>query len=312
MLRDRALDVAPTSCLLRGTTRRASMANEVAVEARYQIEIRDLEYQRCDGEPMLARLYRPIGAGPFPALVEVHGGAWASGDRLNNAPLDEALAKSGIVVLAIDFRMPPLFRYPASIADVNLATRWLKTHAGEFGSRRELVGGLGTSSGGHQLLLSVLRPEEPRYAALPLAEAPAEDALLPYIVLCWPISDPLARYRMVREKGNSRLVEAHDAYWPSEAAMAEGNPQLIVEGGGAVVLPPAIVVQGTGDDNVTPDMAERFAAAYRAQGGRLTLHKLAGQPHTFIMRDPASEASRQATELIRDFVLEQAGQASPP
>ncbi len=286
------------------------MANEVAVAARFEIEVRDLAYQHRDGAPLLARLYRPIGAGPFPALIDVHGGAWASGDRLNNAPLDEALAKSGIVVLAVDFRMPPLWRYPASIADVNLATRWLKAHAQEFGSRRELVGGLGTSSGGHQLLLSVLRPEEPSYAALPLAEAPAEDALLPYIVLCWPISDPLARYRMVREKGNTRLVEAHDAYWPSEAAMAEGNPQLILEGGAAAALPPAIVVQGTGDDNVTPDMAERFASTYRAQGGRLAFHKFAGQPHTFIMRDPASDASRHATELIRDFVLEQARQPS--
>ena len=288
------------------------MANEVAVAARFEIEVRDLAYQHRDGAPLLARLYRPIGAGPFPALIDVHGGAWASGDRLNNAPLDEALAKSGIVVLAIDFRMPPLWRYPASIADVNLATRWLKAHAQEFGSRRELVGGLGTSSGGHQLLLSMLRPEEPSYAALPLAEAPAEDALLPYIVLCWPISDPLARYRMVREKGNTRLVEAHDAYWPSEAEMAEGNPQLIVERGAAAALPPAIVVQGTGDDNVTPDMADRFAAAYRTGGGRLALHKFAGQPHTFIMRDPGSEASRQATELVRDFVLEQARQPSPP
>src|SRR5205809_5415367 len=192
------------------------MANAVAIEARYQIEVRDLEYQHRDGAPLLARFYKPIGSGPFPALIEVHGGAWASGDRLNNAPLDEALAKSGIVVLAIDFRMPPAWRYPASIADVNLATRWLKANAGEFGSRRELVGGLGTSSGGHQLLLSALRPADPRYAALPLAEAPSEDASLPYIVLCWPIADPLARYRMVREKGNMRLVESHDAYWSSE------------------------------------------------------------------------------------------------
>src|SRR6266436_4283031 len=286
------------------------MANEVAVAARFEIEVRDLAYQHRDGAPLLARLYRPIGAGPFPALIDVHGGAWATGDRLNNAPLDEALAKSGIVVLAIDFRMPPLWRYPASIADVNLATRWLKTHAQEFGSRRELVGGLGTSSGGHQLLLSVLKPADPRYAALPLAEAPAEDARLPYIVLCWPISDPLARYRMVRDKGNARLVEAHDAFWHSEAEMAEGNPQLILERGEAAALPPAIVVQGTGDDNVTPDMADRFAAAYRAGGGRLELHKFAGQPHTFIMRDPGSEASRQAMELFRDFPLEEARQ--PP
>src|ERR1700730_8096070 len=183
--RDMALDVAPASCLLRSTTRRASMADEVAVEARYQIEIRDLEYQRCDGEPMLARLYRPIGAvdsaDPFPALVEVHGGAWASGDRLNNAPLDEALAKSGIVVLAVDFRMPPTHRYPASIADIHYPTRWLKAPAREFGSRRDLVGGLGTSSGAHQLLLSALKPGDPRYSALKLAEAPEEEASLPYL-----------------------------------------------------------------------------------------------------------------------------------
>jgi acetyl esterase/lipase len=287
------------------------MAEEVAIAARFEVETRDLEYQRHDRAPLLARLYRPIGPGdaarPFPALVDVHGGAWASGDRLNNAPLDAALAKSGIVVLAVDFRMPPEWRYPHSIADINLATRWLKAHAPEFGSRRELVGGLGTSSGGHQLLLSALKPADPRYAALSLPEAPAEDARLPYIVLCWPISDPLARYQMVREKGNANLVKAHDAYWASEAEMAEGNPQLILDRGEAGVLPPAIVIQGTADDNVTPDMADRFAAAYRARGGQLQLDKFDGQPHTFIPRNPASEASARATERIRDFVLAQTG-----
>jgi len=283
------------------------MADEVPITARVSIKARDLEYRRDGAAPLLARLYQPHGAGPFPAVVEVHGGAWASGDRLNNAPLDEALAKSGIVVLAIDFRMPPAWRYPASIADIHFATRWLKAHAAELGSRRDLVGGLGTSSGAHQLLLSALRPADARYAALPLAEAPAEDATLPYIALCWPIADPLARYRMVKEKGNTRLAASHDAYWASEAEMAEGNPQLILDRGEArLPLPPAILVQGTGDDNVTPDMADRFTAAWRARGGAMDLHKFDGQPHTFIMRDPVSEASRRATELVRDFILAQA------
>src|ERR1051326_3042526 len=233
------------------------MADAVAVETRYPIETSDIAYRRADGAPLLARVYRPRGAGPFPAVLDVHGGAWASGDRLNNAPLDEALARSGIVVVAIDFRMPPAHRYPASIADVNFAARWRKPRAAESASRRELVGGLGTSSGAHQLLLSALRPHDPRYAALPLPEAPAEDASLPYLVLCWPISDPLARYRMVREKGNTRLVEAHEAWWPSEADMAEGNPQLILERGEApapnAALPPAIVAQGLAERNMTPD-----------------------------------------------------------
>src|SRR4051812_37616853 len=108
-------------------------------------------------------------------------------------------------------------------------------------------------------------------------------------------------------RANNRLVEAHDAWWASEAEMEEGNPLLILDRGEAAApLPPAIVVQGSGDDNVTPDMADRFASAYRARGGRLDLHKFAGQPHTFIPRDPASEASRQAVEKLRDFVLKQA------
>ena len=278
------------------------MPNDVAIAATHEIEVRDLEYRRSEDGPLLARLYQPKGPGPFPALIEVHGGAWAAGDRLNNAPLDEALAKSGIVVLAVDFRMPPRHRYPASIADIHYATRWLKAHAGEFRSRRDLVAGLGTSSGAHQLLLSALKPSDPRYAALPLAEAPGEDASLPYLVLCWPISDPLARYRMVKDKVRTPLIQSHDAYWNSEAEMGEGNPLRIVEDGEATSLPPAILLQGTGDDNVTPDMADRFTAAWRAKGGSIDLHKFDGQPHTFVMRDPASDASRRACELARDFV----------
>jgi len=156
--------------------------------------------------------------------------AWV---RISLVGIDLVTVEARVVVASIDFRMGGQHPYPSSLVDINYATRWLKAHAQEFASRRELVAGLGTSSGAHQLLLSALRPQDARYAALPLVEAPAEDARLPYIVLCWPIADPLARYRMVKEKGNTRLVEAHDAYWRSEAEMEEGNPQLILDRGEA-------------------------------------------------------------------------------
>ena len=266
----------------------------------------DVEYQCRDGKPLLARLYRPHGAGPFPGVIEVHGGAWTANDRLTNAPIHQALAADGAVVMAIDFRMPPEARYPASIQDINLAVRWLKAHARDFAVRPDRVGGLGTSSGGHQLMLSALRPRDPRYAALPLEGAPAVDAGLAFVALCWSIVDPLARYHLVREKGIERLVLAHHAYWPSEAAMAEGNPQLILERGEAAGPPPALMLQGTGDDNVTPDMADRFAEAYRRAGGRIELEKFAGEPHAFIGKDPNSAASRRALDLITAFVRREA------
>jgi acetyl esterase/lipase len=157
------------------------MPDDVAIAATHQIETRDLEFRRSEDGPLFARLYQPKGPGPFPALIEVHGGAWASGDRLNNAPLDEALAKSGIVVLAIDFRMPPRHRYPSSIADIHYATRWLKAHATEFGSRADLVAGLGTSSGAHQLLLSALKPND---RAMRRCPSPTRRAPMP-VCLIW-------------------------------------------------------------------------------------------------------------------------------
>src|ERR1700740_1791901 len=94
------------------------------------IHTEDLEYLRSPaGAPLLARFYRPEGSGPFPAVLEVHGGAWTSGDRLNNVAIGEYLAAHGVVVLSIDFRMPPAARYPETLADVNFGIRFLKAKA---------------------------------------------------------------------------------------------------------------------------------------------------------------------------------------
>ena len=265
----------------------------------------DLEYLRPEGgAPLLARYYRPEGTGPFPAVLEVHGGAWTSGDRLNNIAIGEYLAAHGIVVLSADFRMPPAVRYPETVADVNFGIRFLKANAERFATRIDLVGGLGTSSGGHLLLLNALRPRDPRYASIPL---PGVDAGLAFAVACWPVADPLARYRAVRERGNERLVEAHRQFWPSEDAMAEGNPQLIVERGEPIEKPPVLIMQGTADDNLTPDMAADFAAAYSRLGGSISFHSFEGQPHAFIARDPAASDAQRALGLIADFIHHQIG-----
>jgi acetyl esterase len=261
----------------------------------------DIEYQNPDGQPLLATLYRPEGSGPFPAILEVHGGAWTAGDRFNNVSIAESLADDGIVVLSIDFRMPPRGRYLDTMADVNLGIRWLKANAAEFGSRAELVGGLGTSSGGHLMLLSALRPRDPRYITLPLAGSIA-DASLKFAVACWPVADPLARYQVMRESGNTRLVAAHDAFWLSEAAMEEGNPTRLLQRNEAVDKPPMLIMQGTADNNLTEDMADRFAAAYKAVGGTITKEIFPGQPHAFIPGNPTAPDSVRALGMIKAFI----------
>ena len=135
----------------------------------------------------------------------------------------------------------------------------------------------------------------------------AVDASLAFAVVCWPVADPLDRYHAVRERGNERLAEAHHQFWPSDDAMAEGNPQLILDRGEPIEKPPTLIMQGTADDNLTPDMAANFAAAYTKAGGSIAFHRFEGQPHAFIARDPAAPDALQALSLIADFIHHQAG-----
>ncbi len=266
----------------------------------------DVAYHSHGTRPLLARLYLPASAPPFAGVVEVHGGGWTSNDRTTNKAIHEALASNGVAVMAIDFRMPPDEKYPASVADVNLAIRWLKANGPAFGIDPARIGALGTSSGGHQLLLAIMRPADPRYAGVELQQPgtakSSPDATVPFVVVCWPVADPHARYRMVKERGNQRLIDAHHAYWQDEAAMAEGSPQLALERGEDLRLPPALLLQGTNDDNLPPDSADRFAAAYSKRGGTIHVEKFPGEPHTFVSRDPNSAASQKALAMIVDFV----------
>ena len=117
----------------------------------FELDVEDVEYIRHGDKPLLARLFRPRGTGPFPLIVEVHGGAWCNGDRLNDAIINEPLARSGVVVAALDFRMPSEAGYPASMADINYAVRWLKTRAVELRSKPDLVGLWGFRAAGTKL-----------------------------------------------------------------------------------------------------------------------------------------------------------------
>ena len=97
--------------------------------SRFEIKTWDTEFRRIPTRTLMARVYQPQGAGPFPVLLDLHGGAWNNQDRTANAMMDEALAKSGILVVAIDLTRAPEAPYPASIQDANYGVRWLKQRA---------------------------------------------------------------------------------------------------------------------------------------------------------------------------------------
>jgi len=135
-------------------------------KATFEVTVEDVEYLTLGDGSYLARIYQPVGPGPFPTLVDIHGGAWSGSDRLTNAVTAQPLAESGLVVMSIDFRIAPEHPYPAQVQDANYAIRWLKANAGRFNGDVSQMGVLGRSSGGHTALLLAMRPLDERYAAL--------------------------------------------------------------------------------------------------------------------------------------------------
>ena len=271
--------------------------------ATYEVRWRDVEYRKDASGSWLARVYQPQGAGPFPALLEVHGGAWNNNDRTQNEPLNQAVAASGIVVTAIDFHNAPQAPYPASIQDVHFATRWLKLHARDFNASPEMLGGSGFSSGGHIVMLSAMRPRDHMYSAHD-GELPGDaDASFAYVIVGWPVIDPTARYRLAQSQGREPLMANHLRYFGDEATQDAANTQLILERGEAVETPPLLFLQGAADEALTPDMGERFALAYSRAGGVVELAKYPGAPHGFL-REPGPNADR-AMALVKSFIARQ-------
>jgi acetyl esterase len=250
-------------------------------------DVEDVEYLRHGDKPLLARLFKPRGAGPFPALVECHGGAWCQSDRLTEHLRHEYMASHGIVSIALDFRSGNEESYPASVQDINYAVRWAKLHARDLKTKPELIGISGQSSGGHLAMLVAMRPRDPRYAAIALPSgSDAHDATVRCAILSWPVINPLSRYRHAKraiaagDAWAKPIVPRHDSYWHSEANMAEGNPMLALERGEKAELPPAVWYQGRGDivhDYKDPESEfagnepQRFCANYRKAGGAIDL-----------------------------------------
>ena len=113
---------------------------------------------------------------------------------------------------------------------------------------------------------------------------------------------------MKKAAGQERFVISHDKFWPSEADMEEGSPTLILTRGETVAKPPVLIMQGTADDNLTPDMADNFAAAYTKAGGIGQSRRSSPISRTRSFRArPPLRTSLRALAMIKAFVHKHAG-----
>jgi acetyl esterase/lipase len=295
---------ATMSALESSSTAAANAATTYDPSATFELTVSEVPFRRtAAGRQLMARVYQPKGAGPFPTVLDLHGGAWNAKDRRAEEPMDRAIASSGVLVVAIDLTLAPEAPYPASVQDANYGVRWLKWKAASWNGDPSRIGVYGSSSGGHVAELLGMRPRDPRYNAIPLPEAPRLDATVAYIAMRSPISNPFARFQNAERLKRDAMVANHTTFFKPWDAIHESNPQEILERHEPVSLVPLLIMQGALDDNVLPAIQEKFAATYKAAGGDCDYQLFEDCQHEWVAQ-PGPQTDR-ARAMVKRFIAKQ-------
>jgi len=255
----------------------------------------DVVYADAGGEPLRYDFYRPLGAPvPTPAVVFVHGGAWARGDPSQAAGNALHFAKSGIATVSISYRLAPGHRFPAQLDDVRRGLRYVRRNAASFGIDPERLVLLGLSAGAHLAVLAHLANGDPRLEPeLPGDLAGVPERVLGVIGHYGPYDlarrRPLAGYDPVVDLLGER---AGDPAWVELASPVHHAVRATA---------PVLLVHGTADSLVSHRESVRMHEALVTAGKSSRLLLLDGAPHAFQI-DWKGEANRRANAAMDEFL----------
>jgi acetyl esterase/lipase len=257
---------------------------EITVPATVQ-HIPDLEYRPQPGKPaMQLDLACPReGAGPFPAVLIFHGGAWASGHRKEQLPFAFRLAERGYVAATVSYHFAYEAPFPAALHDAKAAVRWLRAHAAQYRVDPDRIAAFGISSGGN---LAALLGTTAGARELEGAGGHAEQSSRVVAVVCYaPVTDLARQFahtdspklsgleRTIGREILKTLLGGTPEAAPARYRLA--SPLLHVSKTSA----PALLVHGTADTRVPLEQSELFAEALKAARVEARVHLLDRAPH---------------------------------
>jgi acetyl esterase/lipase len=238
-------------------------------------EHRDLQYADRESGPLALELYLPEFS-PAPVVLNIHGGAWESGDRTRTGDTLR-LVDRGYAVASVSYRLTDVATFPAQIRDCRAAVRWLRAHADEYGLDPDRVGAWGASAGAHLAALLGTAPEEPfgdpdvhpdqshRVDAVVDFFGPAD---LP------SMADQESEFdHAAPDSPESKLIGGRLPDHPDRAERA--SPVAYVDGS----EPPVLVVHGSADGVVPREQSGLFVSALAAADDAVTYHVVAGGGH---------------------------------
>jgi acetyl esterase len=261
------------------------------------------------GGDLPIRVYTPASgtsgtSGPRPLVVYFHGGGFVFGGglRMGDWICSEVAATVGAVVVAVDYRLAPVHKFPAAVEDCYAAVVWAAANAAELGADGPL-GVMGESAGGN---LS---------AVVCLLARDRSGPVISHQALIYPATDMTAHDRPAASSKPLPFLSPEEmAAYRRMYLGPDGDPAdpmaspLLAEDHGK--LPPALI-QVAEHDPLRPE-GVRYAAALRAAGVQVRLSTYVGMPHGFLNFPGLSRSAPQAlAELCAEQTLALASPEEP-
>jgi acetyl esterase/lipase len=253
----------------------------------------DIVYSKAGGTELKLDLVRPKdAAGPLPAVLVIHGGAWRQGNKADVRGMLTQFARHGYVAVSPQYRFCPKDAFPAQVHDVKGAVRWIKTNAKKYQIDPERIGAMGFSAGGHLAMMLGLTSPSDGLEGDVSAEAP--DSRVKAVVNYFGPTDLAAKdLPDICKPWVKDFLGGTPEEKPEAAAKA--SPLTFVSKDDA----PVLTFQGTKDPLVPYNQATKLADTMTSAGlaGRVEL--LIGASHGW----GGAQMEQTATETFRFFDL---------
>ena len=244
----------------------------------YALDLKDVEYAKPGGKPVLLDLHVPEGAGPFPAAILVHGGGFNEGSKSTNVrPLFEVLADAGFAWFSIDYRLAPAAHHKEANEDVVSAIRWVKANARQYHVDTAKIALIGESAGGFLVnYVGTHQTPESKVAAVVDFYGPVD-----YGQLAIERRDHPERFNMQsinRHAANGGGIHFFGVEQLDRAGLAklhDASPLYAVHRG----MPPFLCIHGEKDDQVPYEQSELMCRGMDGAGATCKLIPIRGGGH---------------------------------